>query len=250
MLSRHLPTVDRHLPTGDASDRDLEDLNELLRNLPPQELLVWAWETYAPAIAATSSFQTQSLPLLHMIATETPNMPVWFLDTGFHFQETLAFRDRVAEELRLKLNVVKPPKKDGDLKHHEGNLYHHNPDLCCYIHKVEPLKAARRELRAWITGIRRDQTHHRRSTPILSRLPEGIYKVCPLARWTRDDVGAYIRRYGLPEHPLLSQGYLSIGCAPCTRPTLVGEDERGGRWADSEKTECGLHLDRNQQKRS
>ncbi len=169
-------------------------------------------------------------------------MPVFFLDTGFHFQETLAFRDRLVKELGLELKVLKPEIGHGNSKRRHGELYRSDPDLCCYINKVEPMKLARRELKAWISGIRRDQSRQRSRTPIVSRLPDGAYKICPMATWTRQDVAAYRQLYRLPEHPLGAQGYLSIGCSPCTQPA-TGDDERSGRWAGSEKTECGLHVE-------
>ena len=226
----------------DASALDLPALNRRFTGASPETILRWAWLTFGPEIAATSSFQTQSVPLLHMIARVAPEMPVFFLDTGFHFPDTLAFRDLLRERFGLNVVVLMPEGGHEAFRRRHGDLYRRDPDLCCLINKVEPLERAMSGMQAWISGIRRDQTLHRAATPIVSLGPEGRVKVCPLAEWTRRDVWQYLHDHGLPEHPLLNKGYLSIGCAPCTQPVADGSDERAGRWAGHEKTECGLHL--------
>jgi len=216
-------------------------LNRHFEQASPPEILSWAWQTFAPAIAATSSFQSQSIPLLHLISLHTPDLPILFIDTGYHFPETLAFVDQLASRSQLTIRRLRPTS-DG---HPQSRtlLYQTNPDLCCHINKVEPLKQAMSGLRAWISGIRRDQTDHRRSTPIISRREDGVYKVCPMATWTGRQTWQYIYDHDLPSHPLFHQGYLSIGCQPCTRPVTADEDDRAGRWAGRTKTECGLHLE-------
>lgn len=216
---------------------DYTRLNPQLETLHPKDILLWAWETFQPRIVMTSSFQSQSVPLLHLIATHVPQMPVLFLDTGFHFEETLAFRDQLIREFGLNVQVIRSEEKRAG-----EPLYKRDPDLCCYIHKVKPLQRALQGMDAWVSGIRRDQTPQRANTPVIARQPNGLYKVCPMVRWTRREVWQYIHDHNLPVHPLLEQGYLSIGCAPCTRPAVPGEDERAGRWAGHQKTECGLHL--------
>lgn len=220
------------------------DRPESLEGEHPETVLRWAWENFAPSVAATSSFQTQSLPLLHMISRAAPRMPVLFLDTGFHFPETLSYRDRVVEELDLNLKVLEPKiGHDGFLQEY-GELYRRNPDLCCHINKVEPLERAKAGLEAWVAGIRRDQTEARKGTPVVDRNDDGLLKVCPMVTWTEADVEDYVEQHDLPRHPLHGQGYRSIGCAPCTRRVDPdAEDARAGRWAGSQKTECGLHLD-------
>lgn len=223
------------------ADLNIEELNSKFRRLEPSFILRWAWEKFAPSIAATSSLQTQSVPLLHIISKTIPDVPIFFLDTGFHFPETLLFRDRIAVEFGVEIRSIRPALGNDGFKLKYGDLYRDNPDLCCYINKVQPLKLALKGLKAWITGIRRDQTPSRSETQILSRQPDGIIKICPLAYWTKKDIWQYINEHRLPEHPLLSQGYLSIGCSPCTRPVISLEDPRSGRWADQEKTECGIH---------
>lgn len=208
----------------------------------PSDILSWAVEHFGGRIAASSSFQTQSVPLLHMISRVTPDLPVVFLDTGFHFPETLAFRDRLVEEWGLNLRIAKPGQPhEGFILRHGPDLYRRDPDLCCYVNKVEPMRRAMQGLDAWISGVRRDQTAERSGVEVVERRDEGPVRIHPLAAWTEHDVWQYMADHDLPEHPLLAKGYLSIGCAPCTRPVLEGQDPRSGRWAGTEKTECGLH---------
>ncbi len=218
-------------------------LNSRFETESPASILAWAWDKLGPAIAATSSFQSQSLPLLHMIGQAVPQMPVYFLDTGFHFPETIEYRDRITRIFGLNGKTLTPTVERNDFRRIHGALYKTNPDMCCYINKVEPLRLEKKELLGWVSGIRRDQTEARCETPILSIEASGQVKVCPMANWTSKDVWRYINRHDLPMHPLVSQGYLSIGCAPCTQPVLGGADERSGRWAGTAKTECGLHVD-------
>jgi phosphoadenosine phosphosulfate reductase len=224
---------------------DAHRLSEAFEDATPVDILKWTWRTFGDRAAATSSFQSQSVPLLHMIATEVPGMPVLFLDTGFHFPETLAFRDRLARDLGLNLRVLRTELGHRGFRKRYGQLHRHNPDLCCRLNKVRPLHAAMRDYDAWVTGIRRDQTPQRRTAPIVTPpddVPyESTYKVCPLATWTSRDVWTYVNEHDLPSHPLLRDGYFSIGCAPCTRRVEDGEAPRAGRWAGRQKTECGLH---------
>lgn len=223
---------------------DLPALNRRLEAAAPQEILRWAWETFAPDLAATSSFQTQSAPLLHMLHQATPEMRVFFLDTGFHFAETLAFRDRLTAEWDLNLVVLRPKLTAEAFVQEYGELFRSDPRLCCEINKVWPWRAATRSLRAWITGIRRDQTVVRRQTPIIARVSGGVYKICPLAGWTAEAIRRYAREQALPAHPLQARGYASVGCQPCTAPVTEAEAERAGRWPGQNQTECGLHLPR------
>lgn len=220
-------------------------INLLAEDLEPksaQEIIGWAVETFWPGIAMTSSFQTQSVPLLHIVAQVAPQLPIFFLDTGFHFPETLEFRDRLAQEWGLNVQILTPEMGHTEFKRTHDNLYRSNPDLCCYINKVEPLQRAKQGLTAWMSGIRRDQTAERSQAPIITRQTDGLYKISPMATWSRKQVWQYLYDHKLPEHPLLKQGYMSIGCAPCTRPVGEGETERAGRWAGQGKTECGLHI--------
>jgi phosphoadenosine phosphosulfate reductase len=221
---------------------DLPALNRQLEETTPQAILRWAWETFAPNIAATSSFQTQSVPLLHMLWQTVPQMRVFFLDTGFHFSETLAFRDYLTSQWNLNLTILRPKLAPEAFLQEYGELFRDNPRLCCEINKVRPWREAILGLKAWITGIRRDQTVVRRKTPIIAREAGGVYKICPLAAWTGEAVDRYGRDHALPPHPLQAQGYRSLGCEPCTNPISEAEAERAGRWPGQGQTECGLHL--------
>lgn len=216
--------------------------NQQLEAMSPQQIIAWAVVTYGNDIAMSSSFQTQSVPLLHMISQTAPHLPVIFLDTGYHFPETIAFRDQLAEAFGLNIKVVRAAMSRIEFTQRYGNeLYRHDPDLCCYINKVEPMQRAMQGLRAWISGIRRDQSPARANTQIVEQTPQGLQRVHPMAAWTQDEVARYIDRYNLPQHPLHNQGYRSIGCMPCTRPVREDEEERAGRWEGQGKTECGLH---------
>jgi phosphoadenosine phosphosulfate reductase len=169
-------------------------------------------------------------------------LPVVFLDTGFHFDETLAYRDALVARLGLTVKVVRsatPTRRFLEL--HGSDIQKRNSDLCCAENKVAPLQPELIGKRAWISGLRRDQGRTRDSVKVVQPTDGGVAKVHPIADWTARDVYQYLRAHDLPEHPLFEQGYMSIGCAPCTRPITDGESERDGRWAGSAKTECGLH---------
>jgi phosphoadenosine phosphosulfate reductase len=219
------------------------ELNKLqFDGADPRMIIAWAAERFMPRLAVTSSFQTQSVALLHLIGQTRPDIPVIFLDTGYHFPETLAYRDQLVEQFGLTLRVVRPAATLADrVKPHADALYRRDPEMCCYVNKVEPMQRALRDLDAWLTGIRRDQTENRANAQPVELLDDGRVKINPLLAWTRQDLWTYINSHNLPSHPLFSQGYLSIGCAPCTAPVADDGDERSGRWAGTGKTECGLH---------
>ena len=231
--------VDRRL---DLDEPTLRELNERFEGAHPGELLRWAWAEFDGNVAASSSFQTQSAPLLHLIAEHVPEMPVLFLDTGFHFPETLAYRDELVERLGLNLKVLTPRLGLEGFRSQHGELYRTDPDLCCFHNKVEPLEDALAGYGAWVAGVRRDQTANRASAAPIARRRDGLVKLGPLVAWSDNDVARYLHEHDLPSHPLLASGYLSVGCAPCTRAVVDGEDARAGRWSSSDKTECGLHL--------
>jgi phosphoadenosine phosphosulfate reductase len=220
----------------------LESLNKKFEAVSAHEIIAETVSDFWPHIAMSSSFQMQSLPLLHIVSQVAPKLPVIFLDTGYHFPETLVFRDQLARDWNLNLRIIRATQSQEALRSTHGqNLHSHNPDLCCYINKVEPMQRAMAGLQAWISGIRRDQSPTRANIQILEKTAQGIIRIHPMATWSRQDIWQYIYDHNLPEHPLLSQGYLSIGCAPCTRPLFAGEEERDGRWAGQDKLECGLH---------
>lgn len=219
----------------------VDDMTDLLERSSAVDIIYWASQSFREGLVVTSSFQTQSLPLLYLISRITPNTPIFFLDTGFHFKETYEYASRLKRSLGLNIQYLKPlmPRDEFLLKN--GKLYESDSNMCCYLNKVEPLQRALTGKLAWISGIRRDQTPQRAQTPIISMQSNGLYKVCPLVHWTQAHVDAYITRFNLPKHPLFDKGYLSIGCEPCTRVVLPQDDPRSGRWAGAQKTECGLH---------
>ena len=220
---------------------DLDAINAKLESATPLDILEWAWGSFGVKLSSSSSFQTQSVPLLAMISQVSTEIPIFFLDTGFHFPETLVFRDELIEKFKLKVISLRSELGHFGFNRKHGELYRRDPDLCCHINKTEPLEFALADYSAWITGIRRDQTRHRQTSAIVSQHPNGRYKICPLANWTKKDVWKYISDHDLPSHPLLSEGYMSIGCAPCTARPLLDGDDRSGRWAGRDKVECGIH---------
>jgi phosphoadenosine phosphosulfate reductase len=223
---------------------NIPQLAKKFEQAAPEEIITWAVENYWPDVAFSSSFQTQSLPLLHMVTHIKPDIRIFFLETGFHFWETMIFRGQIQEHWNLNVVDLQYDQRWRPFMQLYGrNLPKEDPNLCCYIRKVQPMQEALQGIRAWITGIRRDQTAARASAQILELQPDGLLKVNPLLNWTERDIEAYRREHKLPEHPLTVWGYASIGCAPCTRPIQPGEDPRAGRWAGTGKTECGLHTE-------
>ncbi len=223
---------------------DLEKLNSDFEKKSPQEIVNWAVKQFAPGFAATSSFGPESGVLLDLIAKADPNMPVLFLETGFHFPETLAYKKQLAELLGLK-NIIDlkadPARREKLVADYQGKPYEQNPDLCCQVNKVEPLDEALKKYGAWMSGIRRHQTDHRKSVRIVEEYEGGVFKISPLANMTSRDSWWYLKENKIPLHPLYEKGYMSIGCWPCTRPIQDGDDERSGRWAGKAKKECGIH---------
>ncbi len=221
---------------------NLDTLNKELEAKSPQERIQWAVDRFAPNIATTSSFGADASVMLHLTNSVHPGIKVFFLETGFHFKETLDFRDQMVE--KYKLNVVDLTADMGHEKFLEkyGELHQSDPEKCCYINKVKPLEEALSKVDAWFSGIRRGQAKTRADIKYVEDYMPGIYKFNPIADWNKDDVAHYIKENDLPVHPLKSKGFLSIGCQPCTRAVKPGEDPRAGRWDSSEKTECGIHV--------
>jgi len=230
-----------------AKKINTEELNARFEKEQPETIIRWAVETFRSKIAMTSSFQSESVALLHMASLIDVNLPVLFLETGFHFKETLAFKNEVIRRFGLK-NVIElkadPKRREELMKEYHNEPYRHNPDLCCQINKVEPLDRALKGYDAWISGIRRSQSKTRRDIQIVEEYEEkgrNMFKINPLANSTSGDIRWYIEQHQLPKHELAGMGYLSIGCWPCTKPVQPGDDERSGRWAGRDKTECGIH---------
>ncbi len=209
-----------------------------LRDAAPEAVLAWAVDHFPGRLALTVSFGGNAgVVLAHMLSSIDRSVPVIFLDTGLLFEETYAMRRDYAD--RFGLNVV-----DARATVDPGPLYATDPDRCCELRKVEPMKRAIGGFDAWVSGVRRGGVASRRATQTVElHDADGrpLVKVHPLAHVDRDDMQRYIERHHLTSHPLLARGYSSIGCWPCTRPVRDGEDERAGRWSGTGKTECGLH---------
>jgi phosphoadenosine phosphosulfate reductase len=239
-----LPLAEYHPDPG-----DLDELSERFADAHPREIMAWAFE-YIPNLAIGTSFQLGGLINIFLAREVVDPVRVLFLETGFHFPETLAFRDELVKDFGIALMETKPtlgPERQAKEIHPE--LYKVDPDQCCYLNKVLPMEAALEDLGGWITGVRRDQSPSRTNTQIfeMQELQSGkvIWKVNPQAHWTRAQVEEFSVQHNLPSHPLYDKGYLSIGCAPCTRPVAADEDERSGRWDGFDKAECGIHTNGN-----
>ena len=226
------------------SVEEIERLSEEFETKTPQEIIQWAVGTYWPEIAMSSSFQTQSMPLLHMVTRIKRGLPVFFIDTGYHFWETLMFSEQLASKWKINvIDLYRDTRWDGFARQNTRTLPLEDPNLCCYLHKVQPMQKALKDIKAWISGIRRDQTSVRAHAKILELQEDGLLKVNPLLNWTKTDIKNYVEENNLPKHPLYEKGYRSVGCAPCTIAIGANDDERAGRWAGRGKVECGLHTD-------
>ena len=221
------------------------ELNARLRDAHPSEILRAAIDEYRQngKLALVSSFGAESAVLLHLAAQVDPSIPVLFLDTGQHFGQTLDYRKQLAAKLGLSdVRDLRPAYTDLATQDPSADLYKTSTDACCNIRKVLPLDRALADFDGWITGRKRFQSSTRLSLPVVE-VGEGKIKFNPLANWSKTEVDAYAKEHDLPAHPLVQFGYPSIGCWPCTTPS-EGEDVRAGRWAGSEKTECGIHVTR------
>jgi phosphoadenosine phosphosulfate reductase len=197
-------------------------------------------------IAIVSSFGADSSVLLHMVAQVDPTLPVYFLETGKHFPETLQYVDTLKVHLGLSnVRWLRPDPKDVARFDPKGELWETDPDSCCHIRKTEPLETELAQFGGWVTGRKRYQTAERGVLPHFELTSDDRIKVNPLAYFSDADVNAYKKQHGLPEHPLFAKGYKSIGCAPCTTIVAEGEDPRAGRWRGLNKKECGIHFDFN-----
>ncbi len=209
----------------------------------PQQILRWAVETYGTGLTIATAFGAEGCALLAMLADIDPSVRVFNLDTGYQFPETLALRERIQERYGLTIELIQPDETVEQMEARLGGpIYHKQPDVCCRLRKLEPLRKALVGYTAWISGIRRNQTEVRADAEMAEWDDRfGLWKIHPLANWSRDDVWAYIRANDVPYNPLHDQGYPSIGCWPCTQPVQEGDSERAGRWVGFNKMECGLH---------
>jgi phosphoadenosine phosphosulfate reductase len=221
------------VPTPTPDLADLASASARLERLPASSAVAWAWERYGRGCVLTASFQ--DCVLLDIAVQVAPDVEVVFLDTQYHFAETLEYVEQVRQRYDLNLTVVEPVVAMDDRWRFDQNG-------CCRSRKVEPLRRALEGRDAWITGLRRSEAPNRAAAPIVSwDLMQDVVKVNPLASWSDHDVELYVKDHDLPVHPLTDDGYSSIGCWPCTRPVAPGEHARAGRWSGTDKTECGIH---------
>jgi phosphoadenosine phosphosulfate reductase len=224
---------------------DLEQLarqaGRELESAPADEIVRWAVQTFGTRLAVASAMQ--DAVLVHLVSQVAPGVDVLFLDTGYHFAETLGTRDAIAATYDVNLITLTPQQTVAEQDAEHGPALHdRDPDRCCGLRKVAPLDRALRRYDAWATGLRRVEAPTRAGTPVVAYdARRGKVKIAPIAAWSDQDVEDYIALHGILINPLLTAGYRSIGCAPCTRAVAAGEDPRAGRWAGSVKTECGIH---------
>ncbi len=194
----------------------------------------------------TSSFQSECVVLVHMIREQKPDIPVLFLETGYHFPETLEYRDRLTAEWKLNLRNLETAQSVADQEAQFGILNQTAPDQCCKLRKVGPLFAGLADYETWFTALRREQSKTRVTLQVVEpfKLPAGktIEKISPLADWSTRDVWMYMQQHGIPELSLYEKGYTSIGCQPCTQLPIDPNDIRSGRWQGKQKLECGIHI--------
>jgi phosphoadenosine phosphosulfate reductase len=212
---------------------ELAEVSEEFEGAPPSSVIRWAAENFGESLVLAASFE--DIVLVDLATKVVPRIEVIFLDTEAHFPETLSFVEQVRARYDLNLTVTKPGP--------EAAAHPCGSENCCQFRKVEPLRRAVAGKAAWLTSLKRSDGPTRADAPVVSwDTSFGLVKINPLATWTDADVKTYLADHELPEHPLVSRGYLSIGCAPTTRPVADGEDPRAGRWAGLDKSECGLHV--------
>ncbi|ACT58208.1 phosphoadenylyl-sulfate reductase [Hirschia baltica] len=233
------------IPANETREDRLFRLNKELRDASAQTIIRAARKReFGERICYVSSFGAESAVMLALIADVDPSFPVLFIDTGMHFHQTLQYRDDLVEFLGLTgVKTIHPDEEERLIEDPKNDLYKTDPDVCCEIRKVRPLEPALHGYDAWITGRKRFHGGERMQLPVFE-FAAGRYKVNPLASWTPEDVQLFFKNRNLPRHPLLEQGYPSIGCWPCTQPAEDPNDLRSGRWAGMDKTECGLHVEK------
>ncbi len=226
----------------------IKELNERFSVLPAVDLLRWAWETFGERAAIGTSFQGAGIVTIHLARQAGLPIPVFTLDTGLLFPETLELKQRLEAFFHIQIESIEPELSVAEQARLRGDaLWERDPDACCTLRKVLPLQQKLRRLDGWITGLRRQQSSARANIDLLELYEfdpiqnREVVKLNPLAAWKREEVWDYLRKHGLPYNPLHDRGYRSIGCMPCTRLASAEGDERSGRWTGFNKTECGLH---------
>lgn len=234
---------------SETEGRSPEELRELVSHVgaelelaPATDIIEWAIASFGERFCITSSMG--DAVLAHLASTVAPGVDVVFLDTGYHFVETIGTRDAVAATMDVNLVTISTPLSIAEQDAQYGqDLYKTDPDLCCKLRKVQPLADSLAHYDAWATGLRRAETQNRVIAPVIGwDAKKAKVKVSPIARWSDEDVERYIQENGVLVNPLAYDGYPSIGCWPCTRRVAPGDDPRSGRWAGMNKTECGIHM--------
>jgi len=238
------------ITTPETVEERLARMNEELRGASAQTILrASILREWQDEITYVSSFGAESAVMLALIADVDPDLPIAFLETGMHFPQTLDYKDELIERLGLgNVREIKPNEVERQTIDPKNTLWKTDPDACCDLRKVRPLEPALEGFAAWVTGRKRFHGGARMSLPVFE-YAAGRFKVNPMASWTQDDVQAYFRHRQLPRHPLVDQGFPSIGCWPCTQAADDPNDIRSGRWAGRGKSECGLHVDKTERPR-
>ena len=245
-LTTRVAAANRGSYTEGRSNQELKEIVQHvgaeLELAPPEDIIEWAVATFGERFAITSSMG--DAVLAHIASKVAPGIDVVFLDTGYHFAETIGTADAVGATMPVNLITITPVQTVAEQDAEHGkDLFARDPDRCCALRKVAPLQDALAKYDAWATGLRRAETHNRITAPVVGwDEKKQKVKVSPLARWTDEQVEQYIAENGVLVNPLVYDGYPSIGCWPCTQRVAPGEDPRSGRWAGTNKTECGIHL--------
>lgn len=236
------PSIKVRTPSAELL-KELDQASRMLEHATPEEILTWAVDNYYPRFTMATGLGPEGCVIISMLAKIEPRVYIFNLDTGYQFPETLNLRDRIAEKYGIEVDLQKPDLSPEEYERlHGGPVYSTNSDRCCYDRKISVLHRVAVHFEAWATGIRRDQNANRADTPIVKWDKKfGLVKISPLAAWTKKDVWNRIVNEKVPYNLLHDRGYPSIGCQPCTRAVMPGEDERAGRWSGCAKTECGLH---------
>jgi len=236
------------LEANEISLEEVQALAEGFETASLEEILGWAWERFGARAGIGTSFQGAGLVMIHHAVRAGLRFPIFTLDTGLLFPETVELKARLEDFFGVEIEALAPEQSvEEQAVEHGDKLWERAPDLCCTMRKVFPLQKRLNDLAVWITGVRRQQADTRGGVAVLELYNFDklrgldILKLNPMATWNREAVWAYIREHGIPYNPLHDRGYHSIGCQPCTRATKAGESERAGRWTGFDKTECGIH---------
>lgn len=225
---------------------EVEEMAQKLENSVPQEIIKWACQTFGDKLAVGCSLGAEDMVIMDIAVKIKPNIPFLFIDTDFHFTDTIELLEKAKAKYKANIIILKSEYTPEEQEKKYGpQLFFTDPNLCCTLRKVMPIRGALSNYDAWITGIRREQAPTRRNAKVVEiDKVFGLIKINPLVRWTTQDVWDYIKKNSVPYNRLHDLGYPSIGCAPCTQPVRPGQDLRAGRWAGTGKTECGLHSEK------